>query len=398
MKVLMINVVSGIRSTGKICSDIAKRLIELNHEVVIAYGREAVPLKNKAYSLRIGTDRDNYTHLLKTRLLDAHGFGSVNATKRFIKWIESYNPDIIHLHNLHGYYINVQLLFEYIKEKKIPVIWTLHDMWPFTGHAAYCVDCNCDRYINGCYDCSRKKEYPESYIDNSCFNWNKKRKLFTGISNFTIVTPSNWLRQIVRDSFLKEYNILVIRNGVDLNIFKPTKNNVREKYGIGGCRLVMGAAAIWNERKGLDDIVKISEDLRDGYRFIVVGVSERQIKNLPDTIIGLRRTNSAVELAKLYTSADVFVNPTYVDNYPTTNIEAIACGTPVITYDTGGSGESAKLFGDIVNKGDFVGMEKSLIKMCETKLRQTESMRHNISLEKMVDEYLSLYCATCVGR
>lgn len=389
----MINVVSGIKSTGRICSDIAKRLIEMNHEVTIAYGREEVPMETRSYSLRIGTDFDNCKHLLKTRLLDAHGFGSIRVTKNFIKWIEDYNPDVIHLHNLHGYYINVQLLFEYFKKKEIPIIWTLHDMWPFTGHSAYCEDCS--RYIDGCFRCPKKKAYPKSYIDLSSLNWNLKKQIFTGLPNVTIVTPSNWLNKKVEASFLGKYNLLVIHNGVDTNIFKPLKTKIKEKYNIGNCQLVMGIAAVWDERKGLNDIISISKHLRENYKFIVVGVSDKQIRKLPDTVIGLRRTNSTTELAEIYSSADVFINPTYMDNYPTTNIESIACGTPVISYDTGGSGESAKLFGEIVKKGDYIGLEKSIIRLCEKKKEFHESIRYNISLEKMVNEYLNLYYDVC---
>jgi len=351
VKVLMINVVCGIRSTGRICTDLATALEAQGHEVKIAYGRENVPEQFQKYAVRIGTDRDIMLHGVKARLFDGAGFGSKTATIRFIKWVKEYDPDVIHLHNIHGYYINVEVLFNYLKTCGKKVIWTLHDCWSFTGHCAYFDYVSCEKWKTGCYSCSQKTEYPSRIgPDMSKPHYALKKNLFTGIQDMTLVTPSQWLADLISESFMKEYQTRVIYNGVDTAIFKPTEGNVKEKYGCVGKKIVLGVAAVWDKRKGLSSFVELAKRLDESYQIILVGLSRDQIDKLPSSIIGIERTNSVQELASLYSAADVFVNPTLEDNYPTTNIEAIACGTPVITYETGGSSESAKMYGTAVPK------------------------------------------------
>ena len=350
MKVLMINVVSGIRSTGRICKDLAVALEKQGHEVKIAYGRGNVPEQLKKYAVKIGTEFDIELHGLRARFIDGAGFGSRRATEKFIKWVKEYDPDVIHMHNIHGYYVNVETLFKYLKTCGKKIIWTLHDCWAFTGHTAYCDAIDCRKWEEGCHHCPQIGEYPKAYIDRSRRNWQKKKELFTGIPNMTIVSPSKWLAGLVKDSFLQKYPIQVIHNGIDTKQFYPMKSSFREAHGLQDKYIVLGVAAVWDKRKGLEDIVKLSRMLDNNYQIIVVGVTEWQKVRLPENVIGITRTDSIRELAELYSSADVFVNPTYEDNYPTTNLEAIACGTPVITYDTGGSGESAKIFGKVIKK------------------------------------------------
>ena len=391
MKVLMINVVCGIRSTGRICTDIANELSKQGHEVKIAYGREPVPKQFQAISHCIGNDFDVKKHGLLARIMDKSGFGSKNVTKRFVKWIEKYDPDVIHLHNLHGYYIHVGVLFDYLKRSGKKVIWTLHDCWPFTGHCSYFDYIGCNKWQDGCFKCPLKNDYPKSILcDQSKHNYEKKKEIFSGLTNMEIVTPSHWLAKVIEDSFLKEYKVEVIHNGVDVNTFKLTEiihKNIKipEKK-----KIILGVAAIWNKRKGLDDFLKLSQMLDDTYQIVLVGLSEAQIDKLPPNVIGIKRTNDVYELASLYSRASVYVNPTYEDNYPTTNIEAIACGTPVVSYATGGSSESAKLHGSVVDKGDVNALFREIVRWTnDEKGLFTDSQ--NVSLDTMIQKYLQLY-------
>ena len=338
----MINVVCGIRSTGRICTDLATALEAEGHEVKIAYGRESVPEQFQKYAVRIGGDLDVRLHGINSRLLDAHGLGSTGATKRFLEWAEQYNPDLLWLHNLHGYYINYKLLFEWIKKRPgMEVRWTLHDCWAFTGHCSHFTMAKCEQWKTHCARCPQKKRYPASYgLDRCKRNYDQKRASFTGVKRMTLITPSNWLAELVRQSFLKEYPVEVHYNTIDRTVFKPTPSDFRKRYGLQDKIMVLGVASVWDERKGLDDFVKLAGMLDDRYAIVLVGLSDKQIRQMPKNILGLGKTNSAVELAQIYTAADFFFNPTYEDNYPTVNLEAEACGSTVITYDTGGCEET----------------------------------------------------------
>lgn len=356
MKILMINSVCGIKSTGRICTDIARKLEEMGNEVKIAYGREYVPEQYEKYAVRIGTEKDVKIHGIKARLFDASGLGSTKSTKKFLEWVKEYDPDIIHLHNIHGYYINIKILFDYIKKSNKKIIWTLHDCWTFTGHCAYFDMASCDKWKVGCNKCAQKSQYPTSLLfDFSRKNYNLKKKIFCDIENLVIVTPSEWLKNLVKQSILKEYRVDTIYNGVDTAVFSYRKESdiVKAKYGIQNKKVILGVAAVWDQRKGLNEFIKLSRLIdKDKYSIILVGLSKKQIKELPDNIIGIERTDSIDELAMLYSAAEVYFNPTFEDNYPTTNLESISCGTPVITYDTGGSVESAKQYGAVVDKGN----------------------------------------------
>lgn len=387
MKILMINVVCGIRSTGRICTDLATELEKQGHEVKIAYGREDVPEQFQKYAIRIGNDVDVKLHGVKARLFDGAGFGSKHVTEKFISWIKGYDPDVIHLHNIHGYYINVEVLFEFLKTCGKKIIWTLHDCWAFTGHCTYFDYVNCNKWKNECQKCSQKSEYPARIgPDMSKRNYILKRQLFTGIANMILVTPSQWLANLVTESYMKNYKVYVIHNGVDTSIFKPNVNSLRKKYNCEDKIVVLGVAAIWDKRKGLSTFLEIAKSLDNSYKIILLGLSKEQIKNLPFNIIGIEKTDSVQELASLYSMADVFVNPTLEDNYPTTNIEAIACGTPVITYETGGSVESAKMYGAVVKKNDIEG----LIEAIKT-IENVKTKNIDIDYKNTIKKYISLY-------
>ena len=383
----MINVVCGIRSTGRICTDLATELEKQGHEVKIAYGREQVPQRFQKYAVRIGSDFDVKLHGIKARVLDAAGFGSKRATEKFIKWVKEYDPDVIHLHNIHGYYINIEVLFEYLKSCGKKIIWTLHDCWPFTGHCAYFDYAQCEKWKKGCEDCPQKKEYPARIgPDMSRTNYMKKKRIFTGVSNMTLVTPSQWLTDLLQDSYMNEYDVKVIHNGVDTEVFRPVDSRIKERYSCADKKIVLGVAAIWDKRKGLPSFIELSKKLDDIYRIILVGLTKEQIKSLPSNMIAIEHTNSVKELVELYSAADIFVNPTLEDNYPTTNLEAIACGIPVVTYDTGGSPESAKMYGTHVPKRDVQALMRA-IEDSET----FKPINVDVNYQTSVQKYMRLY-------
>ena len=340
MRVLMINSVCGIRSTGRICTDLADVLTAEGHEVKIAYGRETVPEEFQKYAVRIGNDTGVKIHALKARLLDASGKGSRLATQRFIKWVKQYDPDIIHLHNIHGYYIHIGVLFDYLRTCGKRIIWTLHDCWAFTGHCSHFDYVGCNKWKSECSRCVQLKEYPKSMLfDNSKRNFKEKRALFSGISNLTLVTPSYWLAGVVSQSFLGQYPIKVIQNGIDLSVFKPTESDFREKNGLSDKKIILGVSSVWDRKKGLDDFIKLSKMIDEQYKIVLVGVSPGQKEMLPKDILAIERTNNKRELCEIYTAADVFVNPSVEETMGLTTAEALACGTPVIVYNKTAVGE-----------------------------------------------------------
>ena len=360
MKILQINSVCGIGSTGRIAVDIHNLLMEQHFESYIAYGRGKPLHCNNV--IRIGNNFDNYIHVLKTRIFDQHGCGSKRATNEFIKEVIKLDPDIIHLHNIHGYYINIEILFNFLKEFNKPVVWTFHDCWSFTGHCAYFDYIGCEKWKYGCNNCPQKRVYPRSNIlDNSYNNYFKKKELFNGVNKLMIVTPSLWLANIVQKSFLNKYPVKVINNGIDLNIFRPVKCKFREKYNLNNKFVILGVANVWDQRKGLHFFVELANKISENDIIILVGLNETKLKNLPKNIICIPRTDNVEELVEIYSSADVFVNPSLEDNFPTTNLEALACGTPVITFNTGGSPECINNnCGYIVIKEDIEGLHNSI--------------------------------------
>ena len=360
MKILMINVVCGIRSTGRICTDLATALEDQGHEVKIAYGREEVPEQFQRYAVRIGTDLDVEIHGVLARTLDASGFGSKSATKKFIEWVKDFDPDVIHLHNIHGYYINIEILFNYLRNCRKKIIWTLHDCWASTGHSAYCDAIGCEKWKTGCSHCPNLKEYPKSYLDFSNRNWKRKRELFNEIPELTIVTPSNWLAGLVKASFLSDYPLTVIHNGIDTSQFYPLKSDFREKYGIGNKFILLGVATTWEERKGLNDYYELASSIGNEYQVVLVGLSKTQLRRSPSNIIGLERTNNIRELVNIYCAADLYVNLSYDETFGLTNVEAQLCGKPVVGYDSGAMKESIAQGGIIVPRGDIPAVARAI--------------------------------------
>lgn len=350
MKVLLINSVCGIGSTGKICAAIARQYEKEGHEVKIAYGRDAsVPQECRRYAVRIGSDMDVKLHALRNRLLDDHGFASKRATEEFLRWAEEFDPDLVWLHNIHGYYINVQMLFDWLKRRpQMSKKWTLHDCWAFTGHCVHFAVARCDAWQTRCSHCPQKGTYPASILlDNSANNYIRKKNAFTGVENMTLIVPSQWLADLVKKSFLKEYPVQVRYNSIDTNVFQPTPGDFREKYGLTGKKIILGVAGVWTDRKGLGDFMELARRLDEDQVIVLVGLTPKQIRKLPDNIIGITRTNNGFELAQIYTAADVFVNPSREETFGMTTVEAISCGTHAIVYEGTACEEIVKQYGGV---------------------------------------------------
>lgn len=331
----MINSVCGFGSTGRICTDLSDVLMENGYEVKIAYGRGNALKKYQKISYRIGNNLGVKINGLKARLFDNEGFNAKTATRKFLQWADSFNPDILHLHNLHGYYINVELLFNWIKSRpNMKVIWTLHDCWAFTGHCSHFDFAGCEKYKTQCYNCSQKCEYPKTLLfDRSSKNYLEKKRSFLGVKNLEIITPSNWLKEKVESSFLKEYKVTTINNGIDLSVFKPTESKFKERQGLQDKKIVLGIASVWTKRKGFYDFIALSKILPNEYKIVLVSVNKKQLKLLPKEILGIEKTNGINELVEIYSSSYVFVNPSLEETMGLTTVEALACGTPVIVYN-----------------------------------------------------------------
>lgn len=395
MKIFIINSVP-YGSTGRIMFQIADTV---ERQGGIAY-TSASYTKPRGLSLpkkhyQIGTMLSKALHIALAKLTGLHGYYSWLATYRLVNKIKKTKPDIIHLHNIHGWYLNWPMLFGYLKQCGIPVVWTLHDCWAFTGHCPHFMAIGCDKWKICCFDCPLYKEYPGCFFDDSKNQYTLKKQCFTCIPDLTVVTPSKWLADLVKQSYLKEYNTVVINNGVDTSKFKPTPSKFREKYHLEHQIIVLGVAFDWSPRKGIDDFVKLAKELSEEYTIVLVGISATVKQKLPKNIITIECTQNQEELAEIYTVADLFVNPTREDNFPTVNLEALACGTPVITYQTGGSPESiTDKCGKVVPYGDYEALKQAVIELKDAKHYMGEQCIHRAKGYRKEDkykEYIDLY-------
>lgn len=396
MRIVQIN--GGAKgSTGKIMMGIAEVARAQGHEVMCA---SPITTTNRDAGedcgyYRIGTFNSRRVNVALARITGFNGCFAWLETYKLLKKIDEFKPDIIHLHNLHDSYINLSMLFSYIKKHNVPTVWTLHDCWAFTGQCPHFTIVKCDKWKAGCHNCPQYKEYPASLYDNTKKMWQLKKKWFTGVKNMTIVTPSRWLARLAQESYLKGYSIRVINNGIDLNVFKPTQSNFRERYEIPADKhIILGVSFAWGYRKGLDCFVEMAEKLGEQYQIVLVGTDDEIDKNLPHNIISIHRTQNQKELAEVYSAADVFVMPTREENYPTVNMEAIACGTPVVTFDTGGCAEtvdtstgiivSVNEIDKLIEAIDVISQEQINPEVCKKKAR-------NYSQDLKYMEYLELY-------
>lgn len=384
-------------STAKIMVGIAN-LCEVNRiENITSTGYSYHPMKMPESNISIGNVIDKSIHLMLGRITGYHGCYSNIATEKFIKKVRKLNPEIIHLHNIHGDFLNYRLLFNYIKQHNVRVIWTLHDCWSFTGRCPHFVMSQCDKWKTGCGNCPYpKNSYPKVLVDKTAKMWELKKKWFTSVEDMTIVTPSQWLAKLVKESFFNDYPVKVINNGIDLSVFKPTESDFRQKYGLVNKYILLGVADNWGARKGLDVFVELSKRLDSAkYQIVLVGTNDSVDKQLPDNIISIHRTQNQKELADIYTATDLFVNPTREEVLGLVNIEALACGTPVITFDSGGSPECIdETCGSVVECDDINTMESEIIRIAEKKpfttykcLQRAKRFDQN----ERYEEYIKLY-------
>lgn len=395
MKILQINTVYAEGSTGKIAKDIHDICIENGEECISAYRCDFNGKKNYEDTVIISSKIDSRVHGKLSRMTMFKGCFSIIKTAKFIKKIKKYSPDIIHIHNLHGSYINISLLFRYIKKENIPVVWTLHDCWPFTAICSHFSLIGCKKWQEGCNHCSQAKQLSSSPFDFTKYVWKLKRNWFTGIEKSIVVTPSNWLKKLVNQSFLKEYDVCTIYNGIDLDIFKPIESNFREDNELENKKVVLGVAYKWSYSKGLDVFLKLSELLPEDYKIVLVGTDESIDDKLPKNILSIHKTENQQKLAEIYSSVDVFVNATREEVLGLVNIEALACGTPVITFDTGGSPECIDdTCGVVVEQNDIETLKKEIIRICSENPYSKTDCRNRALLfdnKKQIEKYIKLY-------
>lgn len=397
MKVLQIND-TDMFSTGNIMLNIARVTRERggNAWTLSKYQRMSIEQhREDKFHTYVGNRIEHTIHRYFSWITDFQDFGSCIATYQIINKIKEINPDIIHLHDIVGWYVNIGILFDFLKKTNKPIVWTFHDCWAFTGRCIYFDAVGCENWKNGCGNCPQIEYMPKSwYFDNSKFNWKRKKRLFTSCDDITIVTPSKWLKELTENSFLNKYRCVVINNGINLNVFKPTYGETYNKIKKGHSKIILGVASTWSKRKGLEEFIRLSNELPSDYKIVIVGVENSEIDN--NQIYTIKRTTNQNELAEIYTAADVFVNPTTEDNFPTVNIEALACGTPIVTYKTGGSPECINgKNGLIVGKGDYQALKTAIYKILENK-KETYSnacieKAQSYDMNERFNDYVNLY-------
>lgn len=394
MKIVQINATCGTGSTGKICSAVASLLDQYNVENYIFYssGKTSDP-HGKKYQSNLNIK----LQALYSRLFGNYGFNTVFATKKLLKELDEISPDIVHLHNLHGHNVNLTMLFRYFKRhSEIKIFWTFHDCWAFTGYCTHFTIEKCNKWINGCHNCPQSRRY-SFFVDRSSTLYNRKKELLTGL-DMTIITPSEWLAKLTKPSISggRERKVKVINNGIDLSVFQPTKSDFRERHNIPPEKFViLGVAFDWGFRKGLDVFIELADKLPEDYQIVLIGTNNDVDRQLPNNIISIHRTNNQRELAEIYTAADVFLNPTREENYPTVNMESIACGTPVLTFRTGGCPEIVdESCGCVIDCDDKENLVSSIIEMRNSNRFQRQACLDRAKAFNANDrfaEYIKLY-------
>lgn len=391
MKVLLINMAYGAGSTGKIIADIMDMLKKNGNDVKALYGTGEQ--SHNADAVKVSGKLGYYFHNAASRLTDHAGLYSWAATRKMIREIKAFQPDLLHLHTLHGFYVNYEMLFRFLKEADIPVVWTLHDCWAFTGHCTHFSQAKCTQWQTECRDCKLLRRYPQCYGRGDVRrNFLRKKRAFTGVKNLTITTPSRWLANQVSRSFLRDYPRTVIPNGIDRRIFRPQSSGLRKKYRLEDKKIVLGAANVWNTRKGLPDMLTLADRLGSAYQVVLIGLTERQLPDIPANVLGLLRTANQTELAQWYSAADVFVNPTYEETFGLTTVEAQACGTPVVVYRTDGCPETvASGNGRLVPQGDMQALEDAVRDITNGSCRADPQRAAQFDKDAVYQDYLELY-------
>lgn len=394
-KLLQLNVCSNWGSTGRITEQIGTMAIQNGWDSYIAYGRSRRDSQLKP--IKVGGKWDVYEHYAEHRFFDNEGLASRCATRTLIKDISKLKPNLIHLHNIHDHWLNYELLFEYLAISNIPVVWTQHDCWSFTGGCNYYSTRHCDNWINGCEKCIYKKNGLLPLLDRSEIHYKKKKRLFNNVPDLTLVPVSHWLEGELRKSYLADNRIRPIYNGIDVNTFKPTHSDVKEKYGVANKKMLLAVATTWEERKGLKDYIQLSDTLPQDAVLVLVGLNEEQMHSLPSNVVGIRRTHNIEELVKLYSSAEVVLNLSYEETFGLTTVEGFSCGTPGIVYNCTASPELiTSETGYIVEPGDIQGVAETIKMIFERGKRDfTESCReravNNFDMQERCKDYINLY-------
>lgn len=362
--IIQINTTQNVGSHGCIAEQLGLKVIAQGGVSYFAYGRTMHESTSK--SIKIGDTFSIRWHVLMTRLFDTHGLWSKRATRQFVRKLEEIKPDLVHLHNIHGYYLNYPILFEYLSKTNIPIVWTFHDCWPMMGHCSNPDNEGCIRWKSGCHHCPLKsKDYPQSFLfDNSRRNYELKKHYFTSVDNLHIVTVSNWLKSVVNESFLNGKDTRVIYNGIDTELFRPTESHLKNCLGLEGKYIILGVSNIWWSIKGFDDFIKLAGKLNDDYRIVLIGVGDKELKQLPSNIIGIPRTSNQAELVEYYSMADVVMSLSYQETFGLTIVEGMACGTPAIVYDRTATPELVTPdTGIVAHAGDIDSVVNAILKI-----------------------------------
>lgn len=397
MKLLQINVDANNGSNGSIARELGTEAIRRGWESYIAYGRRSVP--SDSTLIRIGDDFDVKIHGIQSRIFDNHGLASKSATKSFLKVVDEIKPDLVHLHNIHGYYLNYKILFEYLKDAKIPVVWTFHDCWPFTGHCGYFETTQCEKWMSECYSCPQKRCYPASWIfDRSRKNYRLKKELFTSLSVLYITTVSKWLMSKAKESFLGSFPIIPVYNFVNQNVFRPSEKKInRINYGLDNRKILIGAAANWAPSKGISDFNELANYVSDKYQVVMVGVTETVKKQISPLIRCIPRVESPQDLAALYSEADILLNLSKQETFGMTSLEAMACGTPGISYNNTACPEVlSEDTGIIVPTGDVPAVVQAIAEI-ESKgkewyaARCLDRVKTVFNMSSIIGQYFDIY-------
>lgn len=398
IKILRITTEINRGSIGRTAEQLGNLVIKEGWESYIAFGRTNG--KSSSKKIKIGCNLSVYFHIILSRIFDLHGHGSYFSTKKFVKKIELIKPDIIHLHDIHGYYLNLKILFKYLSSKNIPIVWTQHDCWAFTGHCAFFTEIKCEKWKSLCYSCPLFNSYPKSwYMDNSPLNFRLKKRLFTSVNQMYIIAVSDWMRNLLQESFLNCFPTSRIYNGIDTDTFKPSGDNniIRSKYNIGDRIILIAAATSWGERKGLSDYYKLRDLISNEYVIVLVGTSPKLSSSLPDGIIGISRTDNVSELVDIYSSASILLNLAYEESFGKTTPEGMACGIPSIVYNCTASPELIdNSCGIVVEKGDIIGVSRAISTIMTWDKEKTKSYCINrvnelFDMNKNFNQYINLY-------
>lgn len=404
LKLVQFNPVVGFGSTGRIVEQIGQFVQSKGWQSHIVYSGRPQG-HSRSNLIQVGTSWDTYNHAIQTRLFDKHGLYSTNATRKLVQTLEKIEPDVIHFHNIHGYYLNYEIIIDYVNAYDIPVIWTFHDFWPITGHCSYFSDVECEKWKKTCFDCPKTSFYPKSYVDNSTFNFKKKKEVFTSIKNLTVTPVSEWAASLVRASFLANADIKPIYNGIDLGVFKQREFlSLKVKYGLQGKLVLLALATTWGKRKGWDDYIALAKRLNADTALVMIGVTEKQAKELPANVKTIKRTNDLNELVDWYNIADIVMNLSYQETFGLTTVEGFACGTPSIVYNRTASPElMTDDVGEVVEAGDIDGVVQAIQKI---RLKGKESymnaclghVRDKFDANDRYADYLALYKEKLDGR